>query len=252
MNRIQLETYADAVEGVLKRHKISTRIVGGTIFPFSIHFSTGGFVPDDNRVLVQDLENCLGMTIRIQGGSIVAEKPIDVLQVIAKIKDIIPPKTATLGICDDGAPLLIRLPSPSVGDILITGPDRAANTSLLRTIAISLAMRNSSSELGLLLIGDGLSDLFSSLPHCKRFAIAPYLVVIVDDPENTSLRGSVQDRGACLIVSSTRSISSTGYGTLIRPIGEPDHFEAINSGQSVAFRAAQYHLTFQGDHHVQH
>lgn len=235
-----LETYADRIDSLFEKHCIKARVTGGTVFPYAIHFSTGGFVLDAHQQIVPALQESLGLRVYIAGDSIIAERTISVIEFVTKIKDAIPPRTATLGVCDDGAPLLIRLPSQSVGDILITGPNRAANTSLLRSIAISLALTNTSADLGLLLVGESLADLFKQLPHCKRFAIAPYLVCIVDEPENVALREGADDRAARLIVATTRSVSSGDYGTVIRQAAIAGHFEAINSGQSCAFRAAQY------------
>jgi S-DNA-T family DNA segregation ATPase FtsK/SpoIIIE len=54
----------------------------------------------------------------------------------------VPPKCAVLGLAEDGAPLLIRLPSPDVAHILIAGTTGSGKTVLLRTIILSLAMTN--------------------------------------------------------------------------------------------------------------
>jgi len=57
------------------------------------------------------------------------------------------PMTAVLGLADDGAPLLIRLPSPDVGNVLVVGAEGAGKTSLLRTITLSLEWANPGADL---------------------------------------------------------------------------------------------------------
>jgi len=56
--------------------------------------------------------------------------------------ETIPPITATLGLAEDGAPLLIRLPSPDVAHILVAGTTGSGKTALLQTMILSLAMSN--------------------------------------------------------------------------------------------------------------
>lgn len=45
---------------------------------------------------------------------------------------------AALGLADDGAPLLVRLPAPNVRHVLVTGPAGCGKSTLLRTIVASL------------------------------------------------------------------------------------------------------------------
>jgi S-DNA-T family DNA segregation ATPase FtsK/SpoIIIE len=88
----------------------------------------------------------------------------------------IPAMTAVLGLAEDGAPLLIRLPSPDVGHILAAGTAGAGKTTLLRTLVLSLAMANTPHVDGGLMVmlvdtqGDAF-DCFVSLPHLTRPAV---------------------------------------------------------------------------------
>jgi DNA segregation ATPase FtsK/SpoIIIE-like protein len=85
--------------------------------------------------------------------------------------------TATLGLADDGAPLLIRLPSPDVGHVLVCGVDGAGKTTLLQDIALSLAMTNEPESLRMVNIDlGGDMDTFTRLPHLAR-------PIIQDDAE---------------------------------------------------------------------
>jgi S-DNA-T family DNA segregation ATPase FtsK/SpoIIIE len=54
----------------------------------------------------------------------------------------IPPVTAVLGLAEDGAPLLIRLPSPDVAHILVAGTTGSGKTVLMQSMILSLAMAN--------------------------------------------------------------------------------------------------------------
>ena len=54
----------------------------------------------------------------------------------------IPPITATLGIAEDGTPLLIRVPSPDVAHILVAGTTGSGKTMLLKSMLLSLALSN--------------------------------------------------------------------------------------------------------------
>ena len=58
----------------------------------------------------------------------------------------IPPVTAILGLAEDGAPLLIRLPSPDVAHILVAGTTGSGKTMLLQTMILSLAMTNPANQ----------------------------------------------------------------------------------------------------------
>ena len=82
----------------------------------------------------------------------------------------IPPVTAVLGLAEDGAPLLIRLPSPDVAHVLVAGTTGSGKTVLLQTMILSLAMENRPQHLALILIdpkGHAFSP-FEGLPHLAR------------------------------------------------------------------------------------
>jgi len=75
----------------------------------------------------------------------------------------IPPFTAILGLADDGAPLLIKLPSSEVGHILIAGAAGAGKTMLLQAITLSLAMTNRPEDLAFIFLGDGLAETATAI-----------------------------------------------------------------------------------------
>jgi S-DNA-T family DNA segregation ATPase FtsK/SpoIIIE len=88
----------------------------------------------------------------------------------------IPPVTAILGLAEDGAPLLVRLPSPDVAHVLVAGTTGSGKTVLLQTMILSLAManpcpsRDKGEGLALVLIdpkGCAFAP-FERLPHLAR------------------------------------------------------------------------------------
>lgn len=70
---------------------------------------------------------------------------------LRKLSDV-PEITAVLGVRTDGAPLLVRLPSPDVAHILISGTTGSGKSVLLRTIAASLMHYNDPADLGIVAI----------------------------------------------------------------------------------------------------
>jgi S-DNA-T family DNA segregation ATPase FtsK/SpoIIIE len=75
--------------------------------------------------------------------------------------------TAVLGLCDDGAPLLMRLSSPDVAHVLISGTTGSGKTMLCQTLVLSLAMLHRRSQLQFVLIDPKQRAFapFKSLPH---------------------------------------------------------------------------------------
>jgi S-DNA-T family DNA segregation ATPase FtsK/SpoIIIE len=103
-------------------------------------------------------------------------QPVRLLPLFRQLEDEddgIPPVTAVLGLAEDGAPLLIRLPSPDVAHILVAGTTGSGKTVLLQTMILSLAMVNRPRHLALVLIdpkGHAFSP-FARLPHLARSVI---------------------------------------------------------------------------------
>jgi S-DNA-T family DNA segregation ATPase FtsK/SpoIIIE len=78
---------------------------------------------------------------------------------------------AVLGLCDDGAPRLLRLPSPDVAHVLIAGTTGSGKTALCQTMILSLAMTHRRSQLQFVLAEGPKRHAFkpfARLPHLLR------------------------------------------------------------------------------------
>src|SRR3990172_759767 len=77
--------------------------------------------------------------------------PVPLLALCRRLPAV-PLGTAVLGIADDGAPLLLRLPSPDVAHVLVAGTTGSGKTALAQAIVLSLALAHRRSQLQLVLI----------------------------------------------------------------------------------------------------
>lgn len=161
----QLELQARQIERVLSQHDPSARVVGGTVRPRTVQF-------DVQAGLAQGIERLKGLKeelMRALGGAMVyfapdndrdngrlnldvaqsEDVPVPLLDLLPLLQEV-PPLTAVLGLAEDGSPVLLNFGEAEMTHILIVGDQAAGKTSLLRTIALSLAMHNRQSQLQLL------------------------------------------------------------------------------------------------------
>ena len=170
-NRKELELYSDKIELVLSQHKLAGRVTGGVVTPRAIQFHIAGATAHALQQLAGDLARALGADdVRVVRVGIATQLEIKrsdaatvkLLPLLARLTGPkLPDFTAALGLCDDGAPLLLRLPSPDVGHILVAGE---AGRSLLRTIALSLVITERPQRLRFVFVGRTFDDL-ATLPH---------------------------------------------------------------------------------------
>jgi len=201
--RKKLEFQADRIEAVLALHKVPARVTGGTVTPRWVRFQVlpaVGAKISKIRGLSEELAAALDTSscrVSRRGAAVAVEVPRDDPQPVRLLPlycqltrtsepshgrtPPIPPATAILGLAEDGAPLLIRLPSPDVAHILVAGTTGSGKTILLQAMILSLAMTNAPSPFqgegwG---EGDGLALVlidpkghafvpFEGLPHLAR------------------------------------------------------------------------------------
>ena len=93
---------------------------------------------------------------------------VRLLRLAARLGDI-PRQAAVLGLDEEGVPLLLRMPSPEVGHVLVSGTTGSGKTALARSMVMSLALHNRQGEVQLVVIdpkGRGYEGL-RGLPHLK-------------------------------------------------------------------------------------
>ena len=155
--RRKLEFQADRIEAVLALNKVPARVTGGTVTPRWVRFqvlpAVGAKISkikglSEEVAAALDASSC---RISRRGAAVAVEvpredpKPVRLLPLFDQLNtadEHIPPVTAVLGLAEDGAPLLIRLPSPDVAHILVAGTTGSGKTMLLQSMILSLAMAN--------------------------------------------------------------------------------------------------------------
>ena len=191
--RQKLEFQADRIETVLSTHKVSARVTGGTVTPRWVRFkvlpAVGAKISrikglSEELAAALDVPDC---RVSRRGAAVSVEVPrsdpqlVRLASLYEQLMDsaAIPPVTAILGLAEDGAPLLIRLPSPDVAHVLVAGTTGAGKTVLLQAMILSLAMTNPAAgdrsasrggRLALVLIdpkGRAFAP-FAGLPHLAR------------------------------------------------------------------------------------
>jgi S-DNA-T family DNA segregation ATPase FtsK/SpoIIIE len=186
MKRQVLDFQADRIEAVLAQHRVSARVTGGLVSPRWIQFQllpALGARVSKIKGLAEELALALGSeTCRIsrRQGTLAVEiprpdpQPVRLLplqqRLTATAGQALPFGTALLGLAEDGAPLLVRLPSPQVAHLLIAGTTGSGKSALMQTIVASLALSHRRSQLGFVLI-DPKRRAFgplAGLPHLLR------------------------------------------------------------------------------------
>jgi S-DNA-T family DNA segregation ATPase FtsK/SpoIIIE len=205
-NRQVLELQSDRIEMVLASHKAPARVTGGVVTPRAVQYHLApamGVKVNKLQALTDELALALGVTnVRVsrQGSSVQLEvprddaRPVKLLPLMAQLAALpgrgdgkpnalrrergayaashtpLPLFTAVLGMCDDGAPLLVRLASPDVAHVLISGTTGSGKTALCQTIILSLVMTHRRSQLQLVLVDPKRRAFapFETLPHLLR------------------------------------------------------------------------------------
>ncbi|MDQ6694252.1 MAG: FtsK/SpoIIIE domain-containing protein [Chloroflexota bacterium] len=178
-----LDKQANSIEYVLHTHGIRIQVDGGRLSPRLAHFHLllpPGVRPQQLSPFVQEIASVLGVqSCRLQSGEsgIHLEVPrpdpvpVRLLPLVQRVADIVPPVTATLGLDCEGTPLLLRLNSPDVDSVFISGGPRAGKSSLLKGMSLSLSLHNSPERVRLLLISlDGDDAAFGGLENLPHLA----------------------------------------------------------------------------------
>jgi S-DNA-T family DNA segregation ATPase FtsK/SpoIIIE len=174
-----LDYQADQIERVLASHGVPGRVYGGAVSPRLVEFHlapAAGVRIARIEALEEELAMYLGVsTCRVQrrGAVVSIEVPkehqpvVNLLTLMSDLTQHVPAASAVLGQDNEGLPVVLRLSSPDVGHVLVTGTTGSGKTELARSMILSLALCNAPEELRLLLIdpkGRGYKA-FAALPH---------------------------------------------------------------------------------------
>jgi S-DNA-T family DNA segregation ATPase FtsK/SpoIIIE len=177
--RSLLDHQADGIEYTLHSHGIEANVVGGNISPRLIQFHiklNAGVKYNRVAALADELALALGVNhcrITRDGYFVKVEVPrpdpvaVRLFPLMRNLPGDLPENSPILGLDESGVPLLLRMDSPDIAHILISGTTGSGKTVLARSMIASLALQNPPERLKLLLIdpkGRGYRD-FNGLPH---------------------------------------------------------------------------------------
>jgi len=186
--RALLEHQAAQIDLVLASHKISSRVVGGTVTPHTVRFELAMRM-GTRLAELKGLSEEVALSLRApscrivrDNGALNIEIPrseplrVPLLDLCRRLAGVAP-CSPLLGLDEKGTPLLLSLPSPDVAHALICGTTGSGKTALARSMALSLALRAAQGQLQLLLIdpkGRGFAAL-AGLPHllCPPLTTVP-------------------------------------------------------------------------------
>ena len=253
---------------MLSLHKVPARVTGGTVTPRWVRFQVLpaiGAKISKIKGLSEELAAALDASscrVSRRGAVVAVEVPRDDPQPVRLLplfrqldggNGNIPPMTAILGLAEDGAPLLIRLPSPDVAHILVAGTTGSGKTMLLQAMILSLARVNPRKVLALMLIDpkghafgifEGLpclarpvvreveeaTEALNSLVHLmeRRDSPHPRVVVVIDEladllmvggkaVQRTLTRLTQRGRGAGIhVIAATQKPTTAVLGPLVK------------------------------------
>lgn len=180
--RHYLETQAMRIQQVLTRHGIPGQVEGGAVqgrrawFDLPAHLSAGW---ERVQTLSAELKTALGAPDvqisryagrwRIQVGEPTGPA-VDLLDLMAGLPPL-PPATTTLGLAQDGTPIVLNFVEDDIGHVLIAGRGEAGKTALLRSMALSAALTSRQAQLQLVALSPGERQsaeelrLLSYIPH---------------------------------------------------------------------------------------
>jgi len=177
-----LEMQADRIEMVLAQHKAPARVSGGIVTPRWVQFHLTpalGTRLTKVQALADEIALALGadqVRISRHGPALQLDVPrpdplpVRLLEVCRRLPAV-PLGAAVLGLAEDGAPLLLRLPSPDVAHVLVAGTTGSGKTALVQSMVLSLALAHRRSQLQLVLIdpkGGRAFQPLDGLPHLLR------------------------------------------------------------------------------------
>ncbi|NWJ48964.1 MAG: DNA translocase FtsK [Chloroflexi bacterium] len=162
--RSLLDHQADGIEYTLHSHNIEGSVVGGNISPRLIQFHVklaSGVKYSRVTNLADEIALALGVhscRITRDGYFVKVEVPrpdpvaVQLFPLMRTLPADLPTHSPILGLDENGVPLLVRLTSPDIAHVLISGTTGSGKTALARSMIASLALQNPPEQLRMLLI----------------------------------------------------------------------------------------------------
>jgi S-DNA-T family DNA segregation ATPase FtsK/SpoIIIE len=237
MRQPDLEVQADRIEMVLRDHKAPARVTGGNVTPRWVQFllqTAPGVKVNRVEALSREIALALGATnarISTHDGAIRIEvpradpQPVKLLPLMSRLPQI-PFGAAVLGLADDGAPLLLRLPSTDVAHVLVAGTTGSGKTALVQSMIVSLALTHRRSQMQFVLIdpkGRAFESV-STLPHLLRPIVSQADRAIATLQEMVALmetrdRSRVTDPRVVIVIDELADLAQTGGSEVIDLLG---------------------------------
>ncbi len=187
----QLEIQSHQIERVFSRHDLDAHVIGGEVQPRSISFDLQGQLAvgiEKVRLLKDDLMRSLGTTavnVKEKGDHVHVkmDKPATIPVPLLDLMPIalpMPPLAGAIGMSENGRSIILDFSAPRTSHVLVTGEKEAGKTTVLRTLAVSLAMNNRQSQLQLIVIAPqtNIADIpytmFEPLQHLPHMLTRPY------------------------------------------------------------------------------
>ncbi|MCB8982231.1 MAG: DNA translocase FtsK [Ardenticatenaceae bacterium] len=188
--RHRYEIQSRQIERVFARHKMLAQVEGGAASQSSIRFDlqtqlvTGW---ERLRDLAGDLKTALGVpnvALSHEGGrwqldvAFKESPPVALLDMIAMTPNL-PPLTAVMGLSEDGRPVLLQFDPKDMTHMMISGDEGAGKTSLIRTMALSLALTNRQSNVQLLILAPETEGREPAYTELEPLNFLPHMLTSV-------------------------------------------------------------------------
>ncbi|MBK8984769.1 MAG: hypothetical protein IPM39_01595 [Chloroflexi bacterium] len=208
----RLEIQSRQIERVLARHDMApTRmgypdaasrngraLAGGVVTPRAITFDLQTALAAGWERL-RDLTGEMKVALRVpdvsvsrQGGrwqldvAFKEEPPVPLLDLLAITPDV-PPLTAVLGLSPDGRPVLLQFDPKDMTHMLLSGMAGAGKTTLIRAMAVSLALTNRQSQVQLLILSPQMDDRPPAYAELESLNYLPHMLTSVIYDLNTAV-----------------------------------------------------------------
>lgn len=183
----QLEIQSRKIESVLTKHDVSARVAGGFVQPRWIRFDLAGHVGSSLerlRQMKQELLAALGaadgeLSPHADGWQLhiarTEDVPVSLLDLMTLMTEI-KPMSVMLGLDEHGRPLCWQLSPDNLPHILVSGMESAGKTSLLRTVALSLALLHRQSQLQLMVMDGSTAGKFEAYTALEPLSYLPHML----------------------------------------------------------------------------